>query len=408
MNNKRRVWLAAARRTPIGSFGKSLCFVTPDKLASHTMAAVIKQAAIPAEALDEVILGQAFQSPYRPNIARLAALQAGIPASVPAQTIQMQCGSGMEVARLAMNAIRGAGEHLILAGGVESMSQVDYVVPGANRWKGFMARRLPKIVRLGPMPIVAGTAENGLAPTPLIFDSRTFYMAGTAQRLADEFGISRRETDEFALDSQEKARRAIESGRFAMEIEPIDSGRGFFATDEHPRQTSLNKLLALKSVLRTDIVTAGNSSGINDGAAALLIASDEATEVYGLERQVELVDCVKVGLQPEVMGLGPVYAIQALLERNNLKLDQIPLVEINEAFAPQYLACERMLGLDRGRVNPNGGAIALGHPIAMSGARLIQTTALEMRIREFDLAIAALCVGGGMGIAMLLRNPGAS
>lgn len=397
--------IVGSSRTAIGSFGRSLKSVTPDKLATHVMSFALKNAGLAGGKLDEIIFGQAFQSPFRPNITRLSALAAGIPATTPAMTVQRQCGSGMETVRLAMLSIASGQSDLVLAGGVESMSQVDYVLPGSHRWKGLMAERFPKIVKLGPLPVIAGKAENGLAPTPLIFDVKTVNMSATAQRLADEYGISRQESDEFALLSQTRAQEAIKSGRLALEIDAFDNGRGFFAIDEHPRQTSLEALANLKPVLKSRSITAGNASGINDGACALVLASGRSVAELGLKPQALIVDSVVVGLSPEVMGLGPVYAIRKLLERNRLAISDIGAFEINEAFAAQYIACERMLGLDRTMVNANGGAIALGHPIAMSGARLIQTLALQMELTNIEFGIAALCIGGGMGIATLLWNP---
>jgi acetyl-CoA C-acetyltransferase len=306
---------------------------------------------------------------------------------------------------LASHEIELGKANIILAGGCESMSTVPYLLPGKMRWQGFIAQRLPKLIRMGPRPILFAVADNGLAPTALIWDMKTIYMSGTAQRLADTYGISRQAADEYALRTQELAQKAIARGRFAKEIDPFYvPGKGYFSVDEHPRKTSIEKLSALPSVLKTKDITAGNSSGINDGACALIIASGQKVEELGLKPLARLVDCCVSGVDPEQMGVGPVVAISKLLKRNNLKLNDIDLIEINEAFAAQYLACEKLLHLDRDKVNVNGGAIALGHPIGMSGARLLLTLAYELEERGLRKGIAALCIGGGMGIATLIER----
>lgn len=406
MNQTRKVWLVAGSRTPIGSFGKSLRSASADKLATHTIKNVLRRSGVDANALDGIILGHGYQSSYAPNTARVAAQEAGIPDSVPAMTVQRQCGSGMEAVNIAMDKIQLGRAELMIAGGVESMSTIPYLIPGKARWKGFFAKRFPKIVRLGPLPVLFGTADNGIVPTKLVWDLKTNYMSGTAQRVADTYDIARQESDAYALRSQELANQAVKSGRLDVEIDPIEiPGRGFFARDEHPRETSLEKLAALKPILKTRQITAGNSSGINDGACSLVLASDKKVKELGLTPLAQLVDHVVVGVDYEQMGIGPVLAINKLLEQNKLTLVEIDLIEINEAFAAQYLACEKLLKLDRNKVNVNGGAIALGHPIGMSGARLILTLAHELKNRGLKRGIAALCIGGGMGIATLLELP---
>jgi acetyl-CoA C-acetyltransferase len=406
MDDKRKVWLLAGSRTPISSFGKSLRSVTVERLAAHTMRHALRRAGIAGGALDGSIFGHGYQTAYTLNTARVAAMEAEIPDSVPAMTVQRQCGSGMEAANLAMDKIQLGRADLMLVGGAESMSTVPYLVPGVARWKGFFAKNFPKIVRLGPLPILFGLADNGLAPTKLIWDMKSVYMSATAQRVADTYEISREAADAYSLRSQELAAAAVKSGRFDVEIDPYQvPGRGFFSRDEHPRETSLEKLAALKPVLRTRSITAGNSSGINDGACALILASDEKVKELGATPLAQLIDHAVAGVDHQQMGLGPVLAIKKLLEQNNLKIEDIDLIEINEAFAAQYLACEKLLKLDRNKVNVNGGAIALGHPIGMSGARLILTLAHELQRRKLKRGIAALCIGGGMGIATLLESP---
>jgi acetyl-CoA acetyltransferase family protein len=285
------------------------------------------------------------------------------------------------------------------------MSTIPYLIPGEARWNGLIAKYV-KIAKMGPRPTPFVLADNGLAPTKLLNDERSVAMAKTAQNLADIYGITREEADAYALRSQELAGKAVKSGRFAMEIDAIQvPGRGFFENDEHPRKTSKEALAGLGPVLGTKLITAGNASGINDGACALIIASEAKTRELGATPLAELIDSCVSGVDPTQMGIGPVAAIKQLLVRNNLTLDDIDLVELNEAFAVQYLACEKLLGLDRSKVNVNGGAIAMGHPIGVSGARLILTLAHELQIRGKKYGIAALCIGGGMGIATLIRNP---
>jgi len=400
----RQVWLVAGSRTPIGSFGKSLRSVTVDKLAAHAMQRAVHRSGIHPTKIDSIILGHGYQSSYTPNTARHSALLADFPAAIPAMTIQRQCGSGMEAANLGANEILLGKSDIVLAGGTESMSTVPYMIPGDARWKGFISDKF-KITRLGPRPVICTIADNGLAPTKLIWDMKSVYMSGTAQRVADAYGITREAADAYSLRSQELANKAKTSGRFACEIDPIEvPGRGFFSEDEHPRKTSLEALAKLPPVLKTRIITAGNSSGINDGACALILASSEKVSELGLSPLARIVDSCSVGVDPEQMGLGPVAAISKLLKRNDLSLSEIDLIEINEAFATQYLSCEKLLDLDREKVNVNGGAIALGHPIGMSGARLLLTLAHELRLRNLKRGVAALCIGGGMGIATLIER----
>lgn len=428
----RKIWLIDGSRTPIGSYGKSLRSVGVIPMTAHVFKNAIRRAGIAPEQIDGIYVGNKYQGCSNfVNLARLAALDAGVPAHVPAATVQRECGSGMEAAVEAMKEIGvGAGD-IYLAGGVESMSTVPYMLPGNLRFESMMMKWLPKFA---PLPVVFKVADDGITPRDMVWDPRTVYMAFTAQRVADALGITRQEMDEYALRSQVLAAEALRSGRFEREIDPIAvDGRGFFITDEHPRNTSLDKLAALKTafnqkprkgavgvldrtvetVLGTRLqpygfqardITAGNASGINDGACALVIASSERAGKLGLKPLAELVDYAVAGVDPGQMGLGPVAAINKLLENNNLTISDIDLFEINEAFAAQYIACERLLGLDRAKVNVNGGAIALGHPIGMSGARLILTLAHELKLRGLKRGVASLCIGGGQGIAMLVAT----
>lgn len=411
MAEKRRdlekVWLVAGSRTPIGSFGRTLKDVTVDKLAEHVLKHAIRRSGINASQFDGIVLGHGYQSAYTPNTARFAALNAGLPASIHAMTVQRQCGSGMQAVALAANDIALGNADLYIAGGAESMSSVPYLIPGKLRFTGIMANKsvTKYIPPLGPRP-VAMLADGGLVPMCLFGDMKSTNMSGTAQRLADTYGITREDSDEYAFRSQQLATAAIKSGRFEEEIDPIQTTSGkFFVADEHPRETSMEKLAKLRPVFKTRQITAGNSSGINDAACALVVASDKKVKELGLKPIAQIVDSCVVGLDYEQMGLGPVLAIRKILDRNGLKMDDIDLIEINEAFAVQYLACEKLLELDRAKVNVNGGAIALGHPIGMSGARLIQTLAIELAKRGKKRGIAALCIGGGMGIATLIESP---
>lgn len=401
MASKRRVCLINGSRTPIGTFGKSLSRLTVDKLAEHAMMHAIRKSGIDPNQLDGIVLGHGYQSAYTPNTARFAALNAGLPASIPAMTVQRQCGSGMEAINVAAKEILAGSGDIYLAGGVESMSTVPYLLPGSMRWEGFQSRN-----KFGPRVVLAKPlADDGLIPLKLLWDTKTTHMPGTAQRLADTYAITREQQDEYAYTSHMRASAALADGRFNLEIDPIEvPGKGFFKQDEHPRaNTTLDKLSTLKPVQRTRTITAGNSSGVNDGGCAVVIASEEKAEALGLEPLAYIIDSVVTGVDPEQMGLGPVAAIEKLLARNGLEMKDIDLIEINEAFAAQYLACEKLLNLDREKVNVNGGAIALGHPIGMSGTRLPLTLAFELRRRGLKRGVASLCVGGGMGIATLIE-----
>ncbi len=399
MKDKKKVLLVNGSRTPIGSFGRSLKSVGVDKLAGHAISQALRRAGVSPAQVDGVILGHAFQSSLTPNLARFVWDKTlGYPVHVPGYTVQIQCGSGMKAINLAMDEIQLGHGDIYVAGGAESMTTIPYLVPGAVRFTGLLSRWF----KFGPRPF-AGLADDGMVPRSLLWDTRTTFMSATAQRLANAYGISRQAQDEYALRSQQLAAAAAKSGRLALEIDPIATKSGYMERDEHPRNTSAEKLAALPGVLKQKDITAGNSSGINDGGCAVVLASEEAVANLKLEPLAELVDHCVAGVDPEEMGLGPVLAIRKLLERNGLTLADIGLFEVNEAFAAQYLACEKLLGLDRSKVNVNGGAIALGHPIAMSGARITLSLAHEMKLRGVKYGIASLCIGGGQGVATLLK-----
>ena len=364
---------------------------------------MLRRSNINANLIDGVILGHGYQNSYFPNTARMAILKSSLPVTVPGLTVQRQCASGLEAINLACKEIMLDSNQILLAGGVESLSTVPYLIDSSIRFGGFWAKYVNKF---GPRPVIFKMADDAIAPFKMIFDLKTVYMAGTAQRLADTYQISRNQADEYALRSQELALSAQKSGRLGIEIEPVAIPQHSLMTkDEHPRSTNMEKLSKLKPVLKTKAITAGNSSGINDGACILAITSKTTAHKHNLDILATYIDSKVVAVSPYQMGLGPVFAITKLLQSQNLTINDIDLWEINEAFASQYLTCEKLLKLDRAKVNVNGGAIALGHPIGMSGARLLLTLAHELRLRNLKYGIASLCVGGGMGIATLIKNP---
>ncbi len=396
------VYICDAVRTAVGSYGKSLAAVRCDDLAAVPLTALLErnQGLKPADVSD-VVLGCANQAGEdNRDVARMALLLAGIDQSVPGVTINRLCGSGMDAVAYAARGIATQEADLVIAGGVESMSRAPFVMGKAEApfaraaelqdttmgWR-FINPRMQQTYGVDIMPV---TAEN----------------------LADEYGISREDQDRFAYWSQVKAAAAQADGSLAEEIVPvtITPRKGdpvVVDRDEHPRQTSLEKLAALKPLFKTPgTVTAGNASGINDGAAALLVASAEAAERSGLRSLARILGCAVAGVPPRTMGLGPVPATRKLLGRLGLTLDQMEIIELNEAFAAQALTCSRELGLadDDPRINPLGGAIALGHPLGMSGARLVVTAVHQLRRTSKRLALCTMCIGVGQGIAMVIER----
>lgn len=399
-NRKReRICLLAGSRTPIGSFGKSLRKLSAADLCKHTILNALRKSGVNPQQVDGVILGQRFQTPEEPNLGRYAWISAGLPDNVPGLTVNRECGSGMESVRLAMMEIWSGNGDIYVAGGADSMTRAPYLLPGSLRFEG----PLHKKFKFGPRPVVAQLADDSLVPRKTLGDYKTTHMSGTAQILADKYNVSRKEMDEYGLLSQERTLKAIKNGHFSKEIDPVITESKVIERDEHPRKTTIEKLATLRPNYKTRDITAGNSSGINDGACSLVLASESKAKELGKEVLAYLTDCQVVALSPYEMGLGPVYAIQKVLDRNGLSKDDIDLFEINEAFAAQYIACEKMLGLNRDKVNVDGGAIALGHPIAMSGARLVLSLAHKLKDRGLKRGIASLCIGGGQGIAMLIE-----
>ena len=388
-------------RTPIGRFGGALSTVRPDDMGAHVIAELMKKVpGLPAEAIDDVIYGGANQAGEdNRNVARMSSLLAGLPDTVPGATINRLCGSGLNAIGMAAQAIKTGDSEVVIAGGVESMSRAPYV-------QSKPVSAFDRTLELHDTTI-GWRFINKKMKTQYGVDS----MPETAENVAEEFQVSREDQDAFALRSQEKALAARERGRFAKEIVPvtIPMRKGdpiIVEHDEHPRATTLEKLASLPTPFRQGgTVTAGNASGVNDGAAALIVASGAAVEKYGLTPLARVTGMACAGVPPRIMGIGPAPASQKLLDRLGLKISDIDVVELNEAFAAQGLATMRQLGLadDAEHVNPNGGAIALGHPLGMSGARLALTAAVELRERGAKRALCTMCIGVGQGIALTME-----
>jgi len=389
------VYLTASVRTPIGRFGGSLASLTAADLGVAAAKESIRRASLQPDEVQQSIWGCARQAGGGPNVARQITYRAGVPETVPAFTVNQACGSGLQAIILAAQQIMMGRAEVVLAGGTESMSRVPYFAEGA-RWG----------MRMGNTTLVDGMYRDGFND-PL----SGLVMGETAENLARQYEITRAEQDEYALRSQQRAEAAITSGRFddekvAIEIVGRKGETTTFAEDEHARSgTTLQDVAKLRPVFSKDgTVTAGNSSGITDGAAAVVVMSEEALNRSEAVAQARIVDYEVTGVAPEIMGIGPVPAIRALLTRQKLTLAEVDLIELNEAFAAQVIACDRDLGFDADRLNVNGGAIALGHPIGCTGARITTTLLHEMTKREARRGLATLCVSGGMGIALLLES----
>ncbi len=390
-------------RTPIGRYGGALASIRPDDLAAHVVRALVERnPEVDWNAVDDVFMGCANQAGEdNRNVGRMAVLLAGLPERTPAATVNRLCGSGLDAVALAARAIRAGDADLCIAGGVESMTRAPFVMPKAA---GAFGRENAVYDTTIGWRFVNPAMQRAYG-----IDS----MPETAENVATDFNISRADQDAFALRSQQRAAAATASGRFAQEIVPVTVSMrkgvdALVATDEAPRaDTTLEKLAALGTPFRTGgSVTAGNASGVNDGAAALIIASAAAVERYGLVPRARVVAAVTTGVAPRVMGIGPISATRALLDRAGARLADVDLFELNEAFAAQSLAVLRELGLpeDGEHINPNGGAIALGHPLGMSGARLALTASLDLALRDARRAVCTMCIGVGQGIAVLLER----
>lgn len=395
-------FICDAVRTAFGRYGGALAAMRADDLGAAPIRALIERnAAVDWATVEDVIYGCANQAGEdNRNVARMAALLAGLPVAVPGATVNRLCGSGMDAVGMAARAVKSGETDLLIAGGVESMSRAPFVMPKAET--AFSRANAVYDTTIGWRFV------NKLMRQSYGIDS----MPETAENVAEDFRVARADQDLFALRSQQKAAAAIASGRLAQEIVPVTVPRRkgdpiLFDTDEHPRQTSLEKLAGLKGVVRAGgSVTAGNASGVNDGAAALLIASAAGAAANNLTPRARIVALATAGVAPRIMGIGPAPASVKALQKAGLSLDQMDVIELNEAFAAQGLAVLRQLGLadDEARVNPNGGAIALGHPLGCSGARLVITALHELEARQGRFALCTMCIGVGQGIALIIER----
>jgi acetyl-CoA C-acetyltransferase/acetyl-CoA acyltransferase len=392
-------YLCEGLRTPIGRYGGSLSSVRPDDMLAHVIARLVDP--FPNLAVEEVLAGCANQAGEdNRNVARMSALLAGLPDTVPGGTINRLCGSGLDAIGTAARAVRMGEMDVVIAGGVESMSRAPLVMPKAD---AAFSRRAE---------IYDTTIGWRFVNKQMHKHYGTDSMPETAENVAADYDIGREAQDAFALRSQERALAAIASGRLAREIAPvtIPQRKGdpvIVDTDEHPRETTLEKLAKLPTPFREGgSVTAGNASGVNDGAAAVIVASKSAVEKYGLTPRARITGMTTVGVPPRIMGIGPAPATEKLMAMAGVSIGDIDLIELNEAFAAQGLAVMRQLGLpdDASHVNPNGGAIALGHPLGMSGARLALTASITMQDEDMARAICTMCIGVGQGIALMLEK----
>jgi len=391
----RDVFLIDGTRTAIGNFRGSLAPVSAVEIGGVVVRELLKRNGLLGQEIDEVVFGCVLQAGLGQGVARQVALLSGIPREKTALTVNMVCGSGLRSVSLAVQAIRCGDAELVTAGGTESMSNAPYLLPKARTGYG-----------MGHAQIMDSMVHDGLWD---IFNS--YHMGMTAENLAQQYGLTRQMQDEFAALSQQKAEKAIKDGRFKDEIVPVSIPQkkgeaAVFDADEFPRPgTTIETLAKLRPAFEADgTVTAGNASGINDGAAAMLVASGKAATRYGLRPMARVVSYACAGVDPSIMGIAPVYAVRQALASAGWELAEVDLIEANEAFAAQSLAVARELGLDTQKVNVNGGAIALGHPIGASGARILVTLLHEMRRRDSRKGMATLCIGGGMGIAMCVER----
>ncbi len=395
MNEKNEVVIVSACRTAVGTFMGALSDVLPAKLGASVVSEAIRRAGITAEMVDEVILGGILTAGVGQNIARQVSIAAGLPNTTPAYTINKVCGSGMKSVILAAQAIQCGDADIIVAGGVENMSASAHISPGSR--KGY---------RMGPVQMLDSMITDGLS------DAFTGdHMGVTAENVAQKYGLTREEQDQFACASQNKAEEAVKAGRFKDEIVPfsIPQRKGpaiVFEQDEHPRfGATIEALAKLKPAFKPDgTVTAGNASGINDGAAAVVVMSKAKAEELGLKPLAVIRGYATGGVEPSLMGLGPIPATRKALKKAGLTVADLDLIEANEAFAAQCLAVARELELPAEKVNVNGGAIALGHPIGASGARILVTLLHEMAKRGSKRGLATLCIGGGMGTAIIVER----
>ncbi|OQY40965.1 MAG: acetyl-CoA acetyltransferase [Fusobacteriia bacterium 4572_74] len=398
-----KVYIVSAKRTAVGKFMGGLSGVKAAQLGGAVIRNIIEETKIDPKNLDEVVLGNVLSAGQKQGVGRQAAIDGGVPVEVPAYSVNIICGSGMKAVMLAYNAVKSGEANLIMAGGVESMSKAPYLIPGSTR----SGHKMGDFQTVDHMVCDALTDAFG-----------GYHMGVTAENIAEKYNLSKESQDAFAMESQRRAILAIDSGKFKGEIVPVEvkSRREttIFDTDEHPnRKTNLEKLGKLRTVFKKDgTVTAGNSSGINDGASVMLVASEEAIKKYNLVPLVEIVATGQGGVDPSIMGMGPVPAIKNALKKAGMELKEMELLELNEAFAAQSLGVMTELTRQHDvtmdwfvdKTNVNGGAIALGHPVGASGNRITTTLIHEMKKREVKFGLASLCIGGGMGTALVLKN----
>lgn len=398
-----KVFIVSAKRTAIGSFLGSLSTIHPSEFGSVVVKNILDETKVPADKIDEVVVGNILPAGLGQGVGRQVSIKAGIPAEVPAYGINMVCGSGMKTLMTAYANIKAGLHNMVIVGGVEAMSKAPYIVP----------QKVRNGIKMGGYQVTDHMIADALTDA-----FNNVHMGITAENIVERFGFTREQQDEFAFDSQQKAIKAVDAGKFKDEIVPIHvklrREEFDFDTDEYPnRRTNVEKLAKLRPAFKKDgSVTAGNSSGINDGASFMLVVSEDALKKYNLTPLMEVVGVGQGGVEPLVMGLGPVPAIRNVLEYTNMKLEEMELLELNEAFAAQSLGVIQMLSEEHGvskedimaKCNVNGGAIALGHPVGASGNRIIVTLIHEMIKRGNKYGLASLCIGGGMGTAVILKN----
>lgn len=393
----KEVVIVATARTAIGKIGGTLKNIQPENLLTTVFEGVIQKAGINASIIDEVIAGQAKQSTDAPNIARVSALSANIPECTPAYTVHRQCASGMQALYSATEEILCGDSNVVLTGGVESMSTAPFYIRGArfgvgNGNTGFIDPNIESQPKSQPNDIYG-----------------TFNMIQTADNVAKLYSITREECDVFAYESQIKAIKAIDNGLFKEEIVPVlvaqKKNSIIFDTDEFPkRDTNMEKLSKLKPINEGGVTTAGNASGRNDGASAILLMSADKAQELQIKPLAKIIGFAAAGVDPRIMGIGPVAATKKLLKKINMQIEDFDLYEINEAFAAQSIACAKELNIDRAKLNVNGGAIALGHPLGCSGSRIVGTLAHELKRRNAKYGLASICIAGGLGMAMAIEN----
>jgi len=391
----KKVYIAGSCRTAVGKMNGALGSVEPRELGAVVIREALKRAAVDGKDVDMVLMGCVLQAAHGQNIARQCTLDAGLPVEVPAVSLNVVCGSGLEAVNMGAALIRSGAAEIVVAGGVESMSLAAYALKKARN--GY---------RLGDGKLVDTMVNDGLTD---VFNQ--YHMGITAENVAEKWGLTRKELDEFAAQSQQKAEKASASGRFKDEIVPVEihtkKGTTLFAEDEGIRfGTTAESLAGLKPAFKKDgVVTAGNASGINDGAAAVVMFSEEKAKELGVVAEAEWISGALAGVEPEIMGIGPVRAVRKVMKDTGFSIGDFDLVEANEAFAAQAVAVARELKLDMAKTNVNGGAIALGHPIGASGCRILVTLLHEMKKRpEAKVGLATLCIGGGMGAAAVVRK----